>query len=173
MLRYLMGKFGHVSYERVCSGKGIPNIYAFLKKNRFAEESLEMTEALRKADDPTPIIVEKAMAGECELSIATLNAFVSILGAEAGNLALKVMATGGLYLGGGIPPKILAKLRDGTFMASWVNKVRFAERLAQIPVYVILNHRQPCLARPVMGSGSDWPATRGYANLPNEEDRNV
>ena len=141
LLRHLMGKFGHVSYERVCSGKGIPNIYAFLKKQRFAEELPEMKKALRKAADPTPVIVQKAMDGECELSIATLNTFVSILGSEAGNLALKVMATGGVYLGGGIPPKILSKLKDGTFMASFVNKGRFADLLAQIPVYVILNDR--------------------------------
>ena len=141
LLRYLMGKFGHISYERVCSGKGMPNIYGYLKKQRFAQESPEMAKALKAADDPTPIIVQKAMTGECELSIAALNAFVSILGAEAGNLALKVLATGGVYLGGGIPPKILAKLKDGTFMASFVNKGRFAEMLAQIPVYVILNER--------------------------------
>jgi glucokinase len=153
LLRYLMGKFGHVSYERVCSGKGIPNIYGFLKKNHFAEESREMTEALRQAADPTPIIVEKAMTGECELSIATLNMFVSILGAEAGNLALKVMATGGIYLGGGIPPKILSKLRDGTFMASFVNKGRFADRLAQIPVYVILNQQTALFGAACYGLG--------------------
>jgi glucokinase len=141
LLRYLMGKFGHVSYERVCSGKGLPSIYAFLKKQGFAEELPGMKKALRKAADPTPIIVQKAMAGECELSIATLNTFVSVLGSEAGNLALKVMATGGVYLGGGIPPKILAKLKDGTFMASFVNKGRFADLLAQVPVCVILNDR--------------------------------
>jgi glucokinase len=151
LLRYLMGKFGHVSYERVCSGRGMPNIYAFLKKNRFAEESPGMKKALRKAADPTPLIVQKAMAGECELSIATLNTFVSILGAEAGNLALKVMAMGGVYLGGGIPPKILSKLKDGTFMASFVNKGRFAEMLAQIPVYVILNERTALLGAATYG----------------------
>ena len=139
LLRDLMGKIGHVSYERVCSGKGIPNIYAFLKHNHFAEETPEVANALREASDPNPIIVQAAMDGEDELSIGTLNMFVSILGAEAGNLALKVMATGGVYLGGGIPPRILPKLKDGTFMASFVNKGRFAERLAQIPVYVILN----------------------------------
>jgi glucokinase len=153
LLRYLMGKFGHVSYERVCSGSGIPNIYAYLRKNRFAPEKPEVAKALRRAADPTPIIVKKAMAGECELSIATLNAFVSILGAEAGNLALKVMATGGVYLGGGIPPKILAKLKDGTFMAAFVNKGRFAEMLAQIPVYVILNERTALLGAACYGLG--------------------
>jgi len=139
LLRYLMGKFGHVSYERVCSGIGLPNLYGYLKENRFAKELPEVADALREAIDPTPIIVQKAMAGECELSLAALNAFVSILGAEAGNLALKVMAIGGIYLGGGIPPRILPKLREGTFMAAFVNKGRFAQMLAQIPVTVILN----------------------------------
>jgi glucokinase len=151
LLRYLIGKFGHVSYERVASGKGLPNIYAFLKKNRYAEETPEMRKALRKAADPTPIIVQKAMAGECELSMATLNTFVSVLGAEAGNLALKVVATGGVYLGGGISPKILGKLKDGTFMAAFVNKGRFAELLAQIPVYVIMNERTALLGAACYG----------------------
>jgi glucokinase len=153
LLRYLMGKFGHVSYERVCSGRGLPNIYAFLKKQRFAEELPEMKRALREATDPTPIIVQKAMAGECDLSIATLNTFVSILGSEAGNLALKVMSTGGVYLGGGIPPKILPKLKDGTFMAAFVNKGRFADMLAQIPVYVILNDRTALFGAACYGLG--------------------
>jgi glucokinase len=154
LLRYLMGRFGHVSYERVCSGSGMPNIYAYLRKNRFAPEKPEVAKALRKAADPTPIIVKAAMTGECELSIATLNAFVSILGAEAGNLALKVMATGGIYLGGGIPPKILSKLKDGTFMAAFVNKGRFAEMLAQIPVYVILNEHTALLGAACYGLGA-------------------
>lgn len=153
LLRYLMGKFDHVSYERICSGRGMPNIYTYLKENRFAQESPQVAEALRLADDPTPIIVQKAMAGESELCIATLNAFVSILGAEAGNLALKVMATGGVYLGGGIPPKIQTKLRDGTFMAAFVNKGRFAEMLAQIPVYVILNAATALLGAACFGLG--------------------
>jgi glucokinase len=153
LLRYLMGKFGHVSFERVCSGSGIPNIYAFLKKQRFAEELPEMKTVLKTAADPAPIIVQKAMEGECELSIATLNTFVSILGAEAGNLALKVMAMSGVYLGGGIPPKILSKLKDGTFMASFVNKGRFAEMLAQIPVYVILNDKTALFGSACYGLG--------------------
>lgn len=153
LLRHLMGKFGHVSYERVCSGSGMPHIYAFLKKQGFAAELPEMKKALKQADDPTPIIVKKAMAGECELSIATLNAFVSILGSEAGNLTLKVMATGGVYLGGGIPPKILPKLKDGTFMAAFVDKGRFAEMLAQVPVYVILNEKTALFGAACYGLG--------------------
>jgi glucokinase len=151
LLKHLLGKFGHVSYERVCSGRAIPLIYGYLRDNRFAEELPEVAEALHRAGDPTPILVERAMAGVCDLSIATLNTFVSILGAEAGNLALKVMAMGGVYLGGGIPPKILAKLKDGTFMASFVNKGRFAEMLAQVPVYVILNEETALLGAAAYG----------------------
>ncbi len=141
LLEYLMARFGHVSYERICSGLGLPNVYAFFKDTGYAHESPEMNRALAQADDPTPLIVQKAMAGECELSEAALHTFVSVLGAEAGNLALKVLATGGIYVGGGIPPRILPKLQDGTFMAAFVDKGRFADMLARIPVYVILKSK--------------------------------
>jgi glucokinase len=151
LLRYLLGKFGHVSYERICSGRGIPHIYEYLKVNHYADELPEVAEALRKADDPTPVIVEKAMEGDCELSIAALNAFVSILGAEAGNLVLKVMAMGGVYVGGGIPPRILSKLKDGTFMASFVNKGRFADTLSHVPVHIILNPKTALLGAAAYG----------------------
>jgi glucokinase len=151
LLRYLLGKFGHVSYERICSGRGMPHIYEYLKVNHYADELPEVAEALQRAEDRTPIIVEKAMEGVCELSIATLNAFVSILGAEAGNLVLKVMATGGIYVGGGIPPRILPKLKDGTFMASFVNKGRFADTLSHIPVHIILNPKTALLGAAAFG----------------------
>jgi glucokinase len=100
-----------------------------------------LAEQLVVVSDPTPIIVNAALDSErpCELCIATLNTFVSILGAEAGNLALKVMATGGVYLGGGIPPRILPILEQGEFMAAFRRKGRFSDMLAQVPVRVILN----------------------------------
>jgi glucokinase len=153
LLRYLLGKFGHVSYERVCSGKGIPNLYAYFKENRLAEELPEIAALLKEGEDPTPAIVDNAMNGRCELCMATLSTFVSILGAEAGNLALKVRAEGGVYLGGGIPPRILSKLRDGTFMAAFVNKGRFGELLSRIPVYVILRPDTPLLGAACYGLG--------------------
>jgi len=141
LLHYLREKFGHVSYERICSGNGLPNIYAFLKDRGYAKESSWLAEQLAAVDDPTPVIVNAALDKEkpCELCIATLRIFVSVLGAEAGNLALKVLATGGVYLGGGIPPRIVPALEDNDFMASFTGKGRFSELLSHIPVYVILN----------------------------------
>ncbi|HMQ51407.1 MAG TPA: glucokinase [Anaerolineae bacterium] len=145
LLKHLLGKFNHVSYERVCSGAlGIPNIYDYLKNNRYAAEVTDVEVALQEALDPTPIIVQAALEEKSDLCVQTLSAFMSILGSEAGNLALKVMATGGVYLGGGIPPRILSKLKDGTFMAAFAKKGRFSDMLAHVPVYVIL-HKKPAL----------------------------
>lgn len=141
LLRYLMKRYEHVSYEWVCSGMGIPNIYAFFKDSGYATEPDWLREKLEAADDPTPIIVNAALQDDkgCELCEATLNTFVSVLGAEAGNLALKLLATGGVYLGGGIPPRILPALRDGRFMKAYLRKGRFANLLERMPVHVILN----------------------------------
>jgi glucokinase len=141
LLRFLQARYKHVSYERICSGMGLPNIYAYLKESRCADEPAWLAEQLATADDVTPIIVNAALDQNrsCELCRATLRTFVSILGAEAGNLALKVLATGGVYLGGGIPPRILPVLRNGTFMEAFRHKGRLSKILAQIPVYVILN----------------------------------
>lgn len=141
LLRYLSDRFEHVSYERVCSGRGLPNIYAYLKDSGHAEEPTSLAEQLATAEDPTPIIVNAALdeSAPCELCVATLNAFVSILGAEAGNLALSVVATGGVYLGGGIPPRILPALENGQFMRAFSDKGRLSELMTRIPVHVILN----------------------------------
>ena len=141
LLQYLNDKFGHVSYERICSGHGLPNIYAFLKDRGYAVEQDWLAEQLGVVDDPTPVIVNAALDKErpCELCIATLRIFVSVLGAEAGNLALKVLATGGVYLGGGIPPRIIPALEDKDFMESFTGKGRFSELVSRMPVHVILN----------------------------------
>src|SRR6266487_2578314 len=141
LLRYLLTRFPHVSFERVCSGKGLPNIYAFLKNTGYAEEPPWLAEQLAATRDWTPIIINNALDKEkaCDLCVATLNDFVSILGAEAGNLALKVLATGGVFLGGGIPLRIFSYLVDERFMQAFTHKGRFTQMLARIPVHVILN----------------------------------
>jgi glucokinase len=141
LLRYLQDIYGHVSYERVCSGIGIPNIYAFLKAHGHAEEPVWLADKLAAAPDATPVIVDSALgkARPCALCAATLDTFVSILGAESGNLALKTLATGGVYLGGGIPPRILPALNSGAFMQSFQDKGRFNEFMIRLPVHVILN----------------------------------
>jgi glucokinase len=140
MLRFLLNRFPHVSYERVCSGIGIPNIYAFYKETGRYPEPTWLTEAFAKAEDITPLVVQNALSGEdCEICVRTLEMFVSVLGAEASNMALKVLATGGIYLGGGIPPRILPALSNGRFMDAFLDKGRFAELLQNVPVHVILN----------------------------------
>jgi glucokinase len=139
LLSYLLERFEHVSVERVCSGSGIPNIYSFFKDSGYAAEPEWLAKKLAQADDPTPIIARAGMTGNCELCAATLGTFVSILGAEAGNLALKVWSTGGVYLGGGIPPRIVPYLQGERFMPSFVKKGRFSDVLARMPIYVIMN----------------------------------
>ncbi|MFQ5615564.1 MAG: glucokinase [Anaerolineales bacterium] len=141
LLRYLQERFGHVSYERICSGRGLPNIYNYLKEMGFASEPAWVAGQFAQTGDPTPVIVRAALSREkpCDLCRAALETFVSILGAEAGNLALKVLATGGVYLGGGIPSRILPALSDGSFIKPFRQKGRFADLLAEIPVKVILN----------------------------------
>lgn len=146
MLRFLQGKLGHISYERVCSGLGIPNIYAFYKESGRCPEPDWLTEKLAAAPDPTPVIVETAQAqSDCAICRSTLEMFVAILGGEAGNMALKVLATGGVYLGGGIPPRILSVLESGPFLAAFTAKGRFAALLQNIPVHVILNSKAALL----------------------------
>ena len=138
--RYVADHHGHVAYERVCSGSGLPNIYDFLRDAGHAPEAAALAATLSTSTDRTPIIMREALQHPADaLCAATLDLFVSILGAEAGNLALKVLATGGVYLGGGIPPRILSRLTDGRFMQAFVRKGRFAELLDKVPVQVITN----------------------------------
>jgi len=141
LLEYLMGKFGHVSYERVCSGIGIPHIYNFLTENETRHEIPELKAKIEAAEDPVPLIVTAALNYESEICRETLEAFVSILASESANMALNVLAHGGVYLGGGIPPKILPALTDGNFEAAFLDKGRFSGMMTKIPVYVIKNEK--------------------------------
>ncbi len=141
LLRYLQKRIEHVSYEWICSGMGLPNIYAFLKEGGRYPEPGRLAEDLASAGDPTPLIIAASLdeKSPCRLCSAALDMFCDVLGAEAGNLALKVLATGGVYLGGGIPPRILSHLRRGGFMEAFRRKGRFRRLMAGIPVHVILN----------------------------------
>jgi len=155
LLRYLQGRFEHVSYERVCSGLGLPNIYAYLKDSGYAGEPAWLADQLGATNDPTPVIVNAALDRErpCKLCTATLDVFVSILGAEAANLALKVLATGGVYLGGGIPPRILPFLEKEEFMESFRCKGRLSDLPVRMPVHVILNPKVALLGAARYGLG--------------------
>jgi glucokinase len=145
LLRYLFEQYGHVSYERILSGSGIFSIYRFLRDTgKFGKEadwlSLQMEQ-----EDPAAVITEAARLKKSKLCEATLDLFVSIYGAATGNLALQVMATGGVFIGGGIAPKIGWKLKDGTFMRAFTNKGRLSSIVTRIPVKVIMNDQAALL----------------------------
>ncbi|MFZ0548320.1 MAG: glucokinase [Candidatus Promineifilaceae bacterium] len=137
LLTFLQPRLGHVSYERVCSGIGIPNLYAFVKEHGRYPEPPWLAEALADAEDQTPFIVDGAQQKEEPICLATLDLFMAILGSEAGNLVLQLLATGGVYLAGGIPPRILPQLKSGTFEEAFLRKGRFTGLLQTIPIYVV------------------------------------
>ncbi len=138
MLKYMRAKFGHVSWERLVCGPGLVNIYEFLRDTGRGEEPPWLA-AEMKQGDPAPVISRTALAGKSALCEKALDLFVVLLGSEAGNMALKVLATGGVYIGGGIAPKILPKLQTPAFLAAFTNKGRLREVLESMPVRVILN----------------------------------
>src|SRR3954469_21519768 len=138
LLAYLRRKFDHVSVERVCSGPGLLNIYQYLRDLSYVPESPEMGRALAAAEYAPPLIGGAAVRAEPDpLSRAALDLFISILGSEAGNLALKVLSLGGVYLAGGIPPRVRPALSGGRFLQAFVAKGRMSAMLARMPVYVV------------------------------------
>jgi glucokinase len=135
---FVMARFGHAGYERVCAGSGIPNVYDYLRSRDPAAEPAAFAAALQAAHDRTPLIVDAGLHDPANaLADATLRVVVDIWGAESGNLALKVLATGGVYLAGGLPPRMVARLQDGAFMRAFIDKGRFAGLLATVPVHVV------------------------------------
>ena len=142
LLRFLKEKYnGRVSFERVVAGMGLTNIYEFLREVRGMEEPAWLSEQLAAAPDPNAVITEMALSAKSEICQKAMYMFVSAYGAEAGNLALKVLSAGGLYVGGGIAPRILEKLKDGTFMKAFTDKGRLSQLLINMPVRVILESR--------------------------------
>ena len=145
LLRYLQAKFGHVSYERLLSGPGFFNVYCFLRDSGFAPEPAAVTDMIKRGEDPNPVIGQMGVDGTDRLSTATMDLFSTIYGAEAGNLALKCMAVGGVFVGGGIAPKLLPALQRGGFMRGFTAKGRFKGLMEGLEVKVALNPEAPLL----------------------------
>jgi glucokinase len=140
LLRFLRRGLDHVSYERVLSGPGLHNVYRFVRQDSRVSEPAWLTEQLSRSD-PSAAISGAALSGRDQVCVEALDLFCSIFGAEAGNLALKALALGGVYIGGGIAPKIRPKLEDGRFMAAFRDKGRLASLMASIPVLLTLDAR--------------------------------
>jgi glucokinase len=139
LLEFLQKRFGHVSVERVCSGVGLPNIYEYLRDVKQVSETPEIAAEIASTKDRTKAIVDSAInhPGDTPLCRATVDMFASILANEAGNLALRILAMGGIYLFGGLAVHTLSFLQTPAFMEAFTNKGRFVEPLRRIPVHVI------------------------------------
>ena len=152
LLRFLKQKYnGRISFERVVSGMGLTGIYDFLRDVRGVEEPTWLAEKLAEVEDPNSVITEMALSAKAEICVKAMDMFVSAYGAEAGNLALKVLSVGGLYIGGGIAPRILEKLKDGTFIKAFTDKGRLSQLLINMPVRVILDSRAALLGAAAYG----------------------
>ncbi len=138
MLRFMQAEFGHVSYERILSGPGLVNVYRFLRDTGRGTEPSWLTDELRQ-DDPAAAISAAGVAGTSPLCVQALQLFVSVYGAQAGNLALTINSAGGVFVAGGIAPKILPVLQLPRFMHSFTSKGRLSEILERMPVKVIVN----------------------------------
>ncbi|MCP9472096.1 MAG: glucokinase [Nitrospira sp.] len=143
LLRYLRGQYLHVSYERVLSGPGLHAIYEYLRDTKKNEPTW-LAEKI-KAGNPAAVIAEAGLSGQADIAKQALDLFASIYGAEAGNLALKALSLDGVYVAGGIAPKLIAKLRDGTFMKAFINKGRYKRLMTSIPVKVVMNQHTALL----------------------------
>ncbi len=137
LLAHLSGELGRVSFERIVSGPGIARIYRFLRSTGAAEEQAAVREEMADGD-PAPAIVRHGLAGTDPLSVRTLEIFTRVYGAAAGNLALTILATGGVYVAGGIAPRMVERLASGSFMQAFHDKGRLSSLVARIPVRVIL-----------------------------------
>ena len=143
LLRYLRSQYLHVSYERVLSGPGLHAIYEYLRDTKKNEPTW-LAEKI-KAGNPAAEIAEAGLTGQAEIAKQALDLFASIYGAEAGNLALKALSLDGIYVGGGIAPKLIKKLHDGTFMKAFTNKGRYKRLMTNMPVKVVMNQHTALL----------------------------
>lgn len=145
LLGYLTERYGSVSLERVLSGPGLVHLYHYLREQRHESGDPALLAELEASCDPGRVIGEAAISGRCSLCVRALDMFIDALGAAAGNLALATLATRGVYLGGGIAPKILPQLRAGRFLESFVDKGRFRGLLEDVPVHVVCNPKTALL----------------------------
>ena len=152
LFKYLKKIYGHVSYERIASGLGLVNVFNFLKDTAYSEIPLGILDRLNNEDEAA-VISEEAINKSCRVCEKALDIFTSVLGAQAGNMVLNYKATGGVYLGGGIPLKILEKLKDGTFVRSYVTKGRLSYLPEMTPVYVIKDKHAGLLGAAMISSG--------------------
>ena len=158
LMAFLSKRYGHVSFDRICSGRGLPGIYDFIKAHYQLEEPDWLTKEMAKAEDRTPVIVNAALhdSKQCLICSKTMQMFVSVLGAEAGNLALNGLTTGGMFIGGGIPPRILPFLQQELFVKSFTSKGRMSYLLNDIPVKVILNPKAALIGAASFGLGLEF-----------------
>ena len=141
LLNYLQSRYHHVSFERICSGKHLPNIYDFLLDSGAYEEPNWLTTELTQAQDKTPIIAKAALADKAQICTATLDLFIATLGTAISNMAITILPQGGIYLGGGIPPRILERLKQPDFLEAVAHRGRFRDLSLKWPVHVILTPR--------------------------------
>lgn len=145
LLRFLQGKYGsHISYDRVLSGPGLFDIYSFLRQSSDEGEPAWLTDKFHRGD-PSAAVTEIALARQDPVCVQAVDVFASIYGAEAGNLALKCLAVGGVLIGGGIAPKMLPALRHGRFMNGFKDKGRYVDLMQRMPVKIALNPRAPLI----------------------------
>ena len=139
LLTYLQKKYGRISCERLLSGPGIKNIYDFLRDAGKAEEPRWLKDQIEAAPDPPALISQLAAEGKAAICDQTMTIFVSIYGAETGNIALNFLSTGGIFIGGSVAAKNLSRMKDPIFMQSFLDKGRMAPLLKEMPVTIVLN----------------------------------
>ncbi len=157
LLRYLRSQFLHVSYERILSGAGLLAIYEYVRDTKKNEPTW-LAEKI-KVGDPAAEIAEAGLKGQAEIAKQSLELFASIYGAEAGNLALKSLSLDGVYVAGGMAPKLIKKLQDGTFMKAFVNKGRYKRLLSNMPVKVVMNQQTALLGAASVAAALSQGAT--------------
>jgi glucokinase len=151
LLAFLSREYDHVSYERVLSGPGLMNIYRFVREDG-TRELPEVEEQIERADDPSAAVSTAALRGASPATVRALGLFISVYGAETGNLALKAKALGGVYVGGGIAPKIRGQLENGAFLESFLAKGRMRPLLEKMPLHLVLNPKTALLGAAVCAS---------------------